>query len=77
MSLSGFVSADPPPLGAASFAPSFDEAGDERLSVLYQPDPLKTIAGAVMRRRGRFPQFGHAATGSSLNDRTALKTCPQ
>src|SRR5438445_618355 len=30
-----------------------------RLSVLYQPDPLKRSAGALKRRRGRLPQFGH------------------
>ena len=30
-----------------------------RLSVLYQPEPLKTIAGIDRRRRGFLPQLGH------------------
>ena len=48
-----------------------------RLSVLYQPEPLKTIAGIDMRRRGFLPQFGHFSSASSLNDWTAEKTWPQ
>jgi hypothetical protein len=48
-----------------------------RLSVLYQPEPLKTIAGVEMRRRGFFPQLGHFSSASSLNDWTAENTWPQ
>lgn len=48
-----------------------------RLSVLYQPEPLNTIAGAVKSFRGGFPQFGHAATGASVNDWTAENAWPQ
>jgi hypothetical protein len=48
-----------------------------RLSVLYQPDPLKTIAGVEMRRRGFLPQLGHFSSASSLNDWTAENTWPQ
>ncbi len=77
LSLSLAASDDPPVPLVASFAPSFADAEDDRLSVLYHPDPLKTIAGVVMSRRGRFPQFGHAASFSSANDWTELKTCPQ
>jgi hypothetical protein len=48
-----------------------------RLSVLYQPDPLKTIAGIDRRRRGFLPQLGHFCSASSLNDWTAENTWPQ
>ena len=48
-----------------------------RLSVLYQPDPLKTIAGVDIRRRGFLPQLGHFSRGSSLYDCTAENTWPQ
>lgn len=48
-----------------------------RLSVLYQPDPLKTIAAGTIRRRGFFPHFGHFWTGSSLYDCTREKAWPQ
>jgi len=48
-----------------------------RLSVLYQPEPLKTIAGVEMRRRGFLPQFGHFSSAASLNDWTAENTWPQ
>jgi hypothetical protein len=48
-----------------------------RLSVLYQPDPLKTMAGVEMRRRGFLPQLGHFSRASSLNDWTAENTWPQ
>jgi hypothetical protein len=40
---------------------------------LYQPDPLKTIAGEVISLRGRLPQLGHFSTGPSLYERTAEK----
>jgi hypothetical protein len=33
-----------------------------RLSVLYQPLPLKTIAGGVSTRRASAPQVGHPCT---------------
>ena len=56
-------------------SPSLLLAG--RLSVLYQPEPLNTIADGTMRRRGFLPQLGHFPSGSSWNDWTALKTCPQ
>jgi hypothetical protein len=48
-----------------------------RLSVLYQPDPLKTMAGVEMRRRGFLPQLGHFSSASSLYDWTAENTWPQ
>jgi hypothetical protein len=48
-----------------------------RLSVLYQPEPLKTIAGVEMSRRGFLPQLGHFSSASSLNDCTAENTWPQ
>jgi hypothetical protein len=48
-----------------------------RLSVLYQPEPLKTIAGVERSRRGFFPQLGHFSSASSLNDWTAENTWPQ
>jgi hypothetical protein len=48
-----------------------------RLSVLYQPDPLKTMAGVEMRRRGFLPQLGHFSSALSLYDWTAENTWPQ
>ncbi len=51
---------------AAGFEASPSVGAAPRESVLYQPDPLKTTAGAVMSRRGRFPQLGHFSTGPSL-----------
>ena len=48
-----------------------------RLSVLYQPEPLKTIAGVDISLRGFFPQLGHFSSGSSLYDCTAENTWPQ
>jgi hypothetical protein len=62
---------------SALTAPSAELLSAGRLSVLYQPDPLNTIAGAEMRRRGRLPQLGHFSSASSLNDWTAENTCPQ
>ena len=47
------------------------------LSVLYQPEPLNTIAGVEIRRRGFLPQLGHFSSASSLNDCTAENTWPQ
>jgi hypothetical protein len=47
-----------------------------RESVLYQPEPLNTIAGVVISLRGRLPQFGHFSMGPSLNDWTAEKRWP-
>lgn len=62
----------------AAFDPSFSAGADDaRLSVLYQPDPLNTIADGVIRRRGRFPHVGHRSTGGSLYDRTTENACPQ
>lgn len=46
-----------------------------RLSVLYQPLPLKTMAVGVISRRGVLPQAGHAFTGSSSKRCTKEKTC--
>jgi hypothetical protein len=57
--------------------PSSDPFWAGRLSVLYQPEPLKTIAGVEIRRRGFLPQFGHFSIGSSLYDCTAENTWPQ
>jgi hypothetical protein len=48
-----------------------------RLSVLYQPEPLKTIAGVEIKRRGFLPQLGHFSSASSLYDWTAENTWPQ
>lgn len=48
-----------------------------RLSLMYQPDPLNTIAGFERSRRGGLPQLGHAVSASSLKDWTALKAWPQ
>ena len=62
--------------GVGFGAPS--SLGDaERESVLYQPDPLKTIAVAAMTRRGSLPQRAQTATGGSLNPPTAAKVWPQ
>jgi len=49
----------------------------DRLSVLYQPEPLKTMAGVDRSRRGCLPQLGHFSRASSLKDWTAENTCPQ
>jgi hypothetical protein len=65
------------PFLSALAAPSDELFSAGRLSVLYQPEPLKTIAGIDSRRRGFFPQFGHFSSASSLNDWTAEKTWPQ
>jgi len=72
----------PPVLAAASFAaaslePEDDDDVDGRLSVLYQPEPLKTIAGSAISRRGRSPQTGQCSTGGSSNERTTLNAWPQ
>ena len=48
-----------------------------RESVLYQPEPLNTMAGGTMSLRGRFPQLGQVSSGSSLNDWTAENAWPQ
>lgn len=67
----------------SDFAPSFapgdavSEAGFARESVLYQPEPLNTMAGGAMSLRGCFPQFGHVASASSLYDCSAEKAWPQ
>jgi hypothetical protein len=71
--VSDFVSLFLSPLVPPSSEPFW--AG--RLSVLYQPDPLKTIAGVDNKRRGFLPQFGHFSSGSSLYDCTAENTWPQ
>jgi hypothetical protein len=60
---SGFVS--PPSFGLA------------RLSVLYQPPPLNTIAGVAISLRGRLPQLGHFSSVASVYDWTCEKVCPQ
>lgn len=44
----------------------FDEL--PALSVLYQPEPLKTIGAGVMSLRTGPPHVGHADSGDSLND---------
>lgn len=62
----------------SDFVSAFDSLlSGARLSVLYQPDPLKTTAAGAIKRRGLFPQFGHFATGSSLYGCTWEKECPQ
>jgi hypothetical protein len=60
--------------GAESFAASFCTG---RLSVLYQPPPLNTMAGVAISLRGRLPQLGHFSSVSSVYDWTAENTCPQ
>lgn len=55
--------------GFASPEPSDELFGRE--SVLYQPDPLKTIAGGTSSLRGCFPHFGQVSTGASEKERTA------
>jgi hypothetical protein len=70
----------------ASFCGSFDAsfgllsalsfcAG--RLSVLYQPPPLNTIAGVAISLRGRLPQLGHFSSVASVYDWTAENVWPQ
>jgi hypothetical protein len=44
-----------------------------RLSVLYQPPPLNTIAGIAISVRGRLPQLGHFSSVASVYDWTAEK----
>jgi hypothetical protein len=39
-----------------------------RLSVTYQPEPLKMTPTGCNTRRVSPPQFGHTRMGSSLND---------
>jgi hypothetical protein len=81
-SAAGFdpVSAFEPAAGLS--ADSFDASLDllsppsfcaGRLSVLYQPPPLNTIAGVAMSLRGRFPQLGHRSSVASVYDWTAEK----
>src|SRR4029077_19761955 len=48
-----------------------------RLSVLYQPPPLKTIAGVAISFRGRLPQLGHLSSVASVYDWTAENVWPQ
>jgi hypothetical protein len=72
-----FVSLLASPFLSAAAAPSSDAFDAGRLSVLYHPDPLNTIAGVDRRRRGCFPQLGHFWSASSLNDCTAENTWPQ
>jgi hypothetical protein len=69
--VSAFVSAF-----ASGFAspPSF---GLARLSVLYQPPPLNTIAGVAISLRGRLPQLGHVSSVASVYDWTCENVCPQ
>jgi hypothetical protein len=75
--VSPLVSALASPFLSALAVPSDELLSAGRLSVLYQPEPLKTIAGIERRRRGFFPQLGHFSSASSLNDWTAEKTWPQ
>lgn len=70
------------PLFVSGFVSEVDDPllslfGLVRLSVLYQPAPLKTIAGAVISLLGGFPQFGHVSIGDSLNVWTAENAWPQ
>jgi hypothetical protein len=65
------------PSDFVSVPPPVSLFGAGRLSVLYHPDPLNTIAGAVKSRRGRRPQLGHFSNGGSLNDWTDEKLWPQ
>src|SRR5688572_26759914 len=65
------------PFLSALLAPSAELFSAGRLSVLYQPEPLNTIAGIDSRRRGFLPQLGHFSSESSLNDWTAENTWPQ
>jgi hypothetical protein len=74
---SPFVSVLLSPFFSALADPSDEPFSAGRLSVLYQPEPLKTIAGIDRRRRGFFPQLGHFSSDSSLNDWTAENTWPQ
>jgi hypothetical protein len=61
-----------PVVEGASFACDASPASLDfgRLSVLYQPPPLKTIAGVAISLRGRLPQLGHFSSVASVYDWT-------
>ena len=64
-------------VAAAAGTDAASSPGAERESVLYQPDPLKTMAVAAMSRRGTLAQRGQAPSGGSLKPPTASNVCPQ
>jgi hypothetical protein len=63
------LSAALPPAGSLALAEGLLDSleVDLRLSVMYQPEPLKTIPAGKSTRRTLPPQRGHSVIGASAN----------
>jgi hypothetical protein len=73
------------PVAAASLLPFVGPAGElvaspdvvRRLSVMYHPDPLKTMPAGNSTRRTAPPHAGHSVTGGSEKRCERSKRCLQ